>query len=100
MLQINVMTDSARLVQFEANGPILGRLSQAGVRAQVPGGARDAKCPQRCKVGKQCIRQTDHQRCSFHARKGCSKTPSLIALSSAESELYALVMASAEAMGF
>ena len=35
-----------------------------------------------------------------HCVKSWSKTPSLVALSSAESELYAMVKASAEAMGF
>ena len=39
---------------------------------------------QRCKLGQECIRQTEHQRWSSHP----------------ESKLYALVRASAEAMGF
>ena len=42
MLQIDVKTDNARLVQIEANGQILGRLPEAGVQVQVPGRATDA----------------------------------------------------------
>ena len=58
MLQINVMTDSARLVQPEANGPILGRLSQAGVRAQVSRRSKRCQMPAAMQNG-QAMQQTD-----------------------------------------
>ena len=69
MLQIDVKTDSARLVQTEANVQILGRLSEAVVRVQVAGRATHANSIQRRKLAQQCIKQTEHRRRSSHARE-------------------------------
>ena len=100
MLQIDVETDGKWLVQIENHTTVLDMLSEAGVRAQVPGLARDADGLQRCKKGKQRVGQTGHQcRISHAPSKSWSKTQSLIARISAESDLYALVKASAGAMG-
>ena len=79
---------------------ILDRLSEAGARGQVPGRARDADGLQRCKLGKQRVGQTEHRwRISHAPSKSWSKTQSLTGRISAECELYAVVKASAEAMG-
>ena len=48
-------------------------------RTQVPGRARDADGLQRCKLGKQCIGQTEHQRWSSRAR--VNRTPSHVTFS-------------------
>ena len=97
MLQIDVKTDSARLLQMMR----IGRLSAGCPRLvyedeqQMPTAYSDAKW------GKQCIRQTEHQRWYLmHGKhryiKRWSKTQSLVAVSSADFELYALARASAE----
>ena len=61
------------MVQAELNGTVLGRLSEAGARAQVPGRARDADGPQRCERGKQRVGQTETSGGVFMRRPTSSK---------------------------
>ena len=73
-------------------------LSKGGVRVQVPGRARDVDGLQRCKLGKQCSRQTGFSCTEATTSRAGAK--SIIALLSVESELCAFVKARARAMEF
>ena len=103
MLQIDVKTDSAR--QTEANGKILDKLSKACCAST---SSRTSKrCKQHTAMQNWASNAPTRRSTSggvlmqiSHYIKSLSKPQSLIALSSAESELYALVNASAEAMDF
>ena len=104
MVSRDVKTNSARLVQTEANGQILDKLSEAGVWIQVPGRATDANITASSDANWASTASDTRSTCGgvlmhwSHRIKSCSKAQSLVALSSGESELYAFGKASASAM--
>ena len=65
--------------KLERTGRCLALCPRLVVRVQVQGRARDADGLQRCKLGKQCIGQTEHQRWSSRAR--VNRTPSHVTFS-------------------
>ena len=82
---------------------LLARLSEAGVRGQLPGLARFANLYSDANWDSNASdRRSTRAGVLMHGShyiKSWSKTQPLVALSSAESELHALVRASAEAVG-